>query len=120
MKHVLLSFCLTTAALSALTTLIYSLTLEGDIPMGTAIPSTLNCIPSTEIVVPPSDQHEVHAVVVDMPQRASLAYASPDTWGTLPTSDPPYEQSPTTTGIAGSTELTWVARAQLIARQGPH
>ena len=42
-----------------------------------------------------TDQHEVHAVVVDMPQRASLEYASPDTWGALPTFDPPDEESPT-------------------------
>ena len=54
-----------------------------------------NSAPSTEIVVLPSDQHEVHAVVVDMPQRASLEYASPETWGTLPTFDPPDEESPT-------------------------
>ena len=62
--------------------------------MGTAIPSTLNCVPSTEIVGVPNDQREVHAVVVDMPQRESLEYASPETWGTLPMSDIPYEQSP--------------------------
>ena len=37
----------------------------------------------------------VHAVVVDMPQRASLEYASPESWGTLPTFDPPNEESPT-------------------------
>ena len=90
MKHVLLSFFLTTAAFSATTTVDFTraLNLEGDIPLETAIP------PSREIVVLPSDQHEVHAVVVDMPQRASLAHASPDTWDTLPMSDPPYEQSP--------------------------
>ena len=96
MKHVLLALCLTTAALYPPTTAHFTraLSLEGDIPMGRAIPSTLNCIPSTEILVLPSDQHEVHAVVVDMPQRASLSYASPETWGTLPMSDPPYEESP--------------------------
>ena len=96
MKSVLLSVCLIAAAVSAPTTLDVTRVsnLEGDVAMGTAIPSTLNCIPSTEIVVLPSDQHEVHAVVVDMPQRASLEHASPETWGTLPMSDPPYEQSP--------------------------
>jgi hypothetical protein len=36
-------------------------------------------------------------VVVDMPQRASLSHASPETWDTLPMSDPPYEQSPAPT-----------------------
>ena len=64
---------------------------DGDVAMGTAIPLTLNCIPTTQRAV----QHEVHAVVVDMPQRASLEYASPDTWGALPTFDPPDEESPT-------------------------
>jgi hypothetical protein len=99
MKHVLLLFCLTTAALCPPTPVHFTraLSLEGDIPRATAIPSTLNCTPSTEIVVLASDQHEVHAVVVDIPQRASLSYASPDTWGTLPKFDPPYEQSPATT-----------------------
>ena len=84
MKQVLLSFCLTAAAFSAPTTLDLSRVsnLEGDVAM--AIPSTLHCIPSTEIVAVRSDQHDVHAIVVDMPQRASLSHASPDTWGTLP------------------------------------
>ena len=52
MKHVLLSFCLTTAVVSPPTPVHFTraLSLEGDIPMGTAIPSTLNCAPSTEIV----------------------------------------------------------------------
>ena len=63
-------------------------------------------------------------MVVDMPQRASLEHASPETWATLPMFDPPYEQSPKhltgNNSVAGSDELTWVARAQLIARQGPH
>jgi len=97
MRHVLLSLCLTAAAFSAPTTLDLSRVsnLEGDV--ATAIPSSLNCIPSTELVVTPSDQHEVHAVVVDMPQRASLAHASPETWDTLPMSEPPYEQAPATT-----------------------
>ena len=96
MKHVLLSFCLTTAALSPPTSVHFTraLGLDGDVATRTAIPSTLNCVPSTEIVALLSNQHEVHAVVVDMPQRASLSYASPETWGTLPMSDPPYEQSP--------------------------
>jgi hypothetical protein len=94
MKHVLLSFCLTTAALSLPTPVHFTraLSLDGEVATRTAIP--LNCVPSTEIVALPSDRHEVHAVVVDMPQRASLSHASPETWGTLPMSDPPYEQSP--------------------------
>jgi hypothetical protein len=96
MKHMLLSFCLTATAVSAPTTLTRVSNLDGDVAMGTAIPSTLNCIPSTEIAVLQADQHEVHAVVVDMPPRASLEHASPETWDTLPMSDPPYEQPPAT------------------------
>jgi hypothetical protein len=96
MKSVLLSLCL--AAVATPTTVHFTrvLSLEGDIPMGMAIQSTLNCTPSTEVVIPPS-QHEFHAVVVDMPQHASLEHASPETWDTLPTTDQPYEPSPATT-----------------------
>jgi len=98
MKSVLLSVCLIAAAVSGSTTLVTRVSnLEGDVAMGTAIPFSLNCIPSTQIAVLQADQHEIHAVVVDMPQRASLEYASPDTWDTLPMSDPPYQQSPATT-----------------------
>ena len=90
MKHVLLSFFLTTAAFSATATVDFTRasSLEGDIPLETVIP------PSRATVAIPSDKPEVHAVVVDMPQRASLFHASPDTWDTLPMSGPPYEQSP--------------------------
>ena len=91
MKHVLVSFSLALAAVFAPNTP-YRV---DDVAMRTAIASTLNCISSTEIAVAPTHQHEVHAVVVDMPQRASLEYASPETWGTLPTFDPPDEESPT-------------------------
>jgi hypothetical protein len=98
MKHVLLSLCLTTAALSPPIPVDFTraLSLDGDGAMRTAIPST-NCTPSSEIVALPSEEHEVHAVVVDMPQRASLAHASPETWDTLPMSEPTYEPSPATT-----------------------
>ena len=95
MKQVLLCLCLTTAAVSAPTTLTRLSNLDGAVATRTVIPSTLNCVQPSETVVLPSDQHEVHAVVVDMPQRASLEYASPDTWGALPTFDPPDEESPT-------------------------
>jgi hypothetical protein len=97
MKSLLLSFCLIAAAVSALTTPNPTrvANVEADDTMGAAIPSSVNCIPSTQIAVAQADQHEVHAVVVDMPQRASLEYASPDTWGALPTFDPPDEESPT-------------------------
>ena len=103
MKSVLLSVCLTAAAVYAPITLYPTRVsnLEGDvamgIAMGTAIPSSLTCIPSTQIVVLQADRLEVHAVVVDMPERASLSHASPETWDTLPMSDPPHEQSPATT-----------------------
>ena len=69
MKHVLVLFCLTLAAVFAPTTPYLN---PVDVAMRTA-----NCIPSTEIVGPTTDQHEFHAAVVDMPQRASLEYASP-------------------------------------------
>ena len=87
MKHALLSFSLALAAIFAPSTP-YRV---DDVAMRTAITSTLNCMPSTET----NHQREVHAVVVDMPQRASLEFASPDTWGALPTFDPPEEESPT-------------------------
>jgi len=85
MKHVLVSFYLTLVAVFAPTTPNLN---PVDVAMSTANPST-------EIVVATTDHHEVHAVVVDMPQRASLEYASPESWGTLPTFDPPNEEAPT-------------------------
>jgi hypothetical protein len=97
MKSLLLSFCLIAAAVAALTTPNPTrvVNVGADDTMGAAIPSSVNCLPSTQIAVTQADQHEVHAVLVDMPQRASLQYASPDTWGALPTFDPPDEESPT-------------------------
>jgi hypothetical protein len=96
MKGVLFSFCLIATAVSAPTTPypIREANLERTGAIGATIPSSLNCIPSTQVAVLQADQHEVHAVVVDMPQRASLEYASPDTWATLPNFDPPDEESP--------------------------
>jgi hypothetical protein len=91
MKHVLVSFSLALVAVFAPNTP-YRV---DDIAMRTAIASTRNRVSSTEIAVAPTHQHEIHAVVVDMPQRASLEYASPDTWGALPTFDSPQEESPT-------------------------
>jgi len=90
MKSVLFSFCLIAAAVSAPTTPypIREANLERDGALEAAIPSSLNCIPTTQLAVLPANQREVHAVVV------ALEYASPDTWGALPTFDPPYEQSP--------------------------
>ena len=87
MKHVLVSFSLALVAVFAPNTP-YRV---DDVASRTGITSTLNCRPATET----NHQCEVHAVVVDMPQRASLEYASPDTWGALPTFDPPEEESPT-------------------------
>jgi hypothetical protein len=82
MKHVLVSFSLALVAVFAP---------SPPYRVDDAITSTLNCMPATET----NHQHEVHAVVVDMPQRASLEYASPETWGGLPTFDQPEEESPT-------------------------
>ena len=93
MKRALLSFSLALATVFAPNTP-YRV---DDVAMRAAIASTLSCISSTEIAVAPIQQREVHAVVVDMPQRASLEHASPETWGTLPTFDPPDEPSPVTT-----------------------
>jgi len=96
MKRVLFFFCLIAVAVSVPTTP-YSIrvaNLERDRALGAAIPSSPNCIPSTQLAVLPANEREVHAVVVDMPQRAALEYASPDTWATLPNFDPPIEESP--------------------------
>ena len=93
MKRALLSFSLALAAVFAFAP--NTPNRVDDVAMRTVIASTLNCISSTEIAVAPTHQREVHAVVVDMPQRASLEYASADTWGALPTFDPPDEESPT-------------------------
>ena len=87
MKHVLVSFSLALVAVFAPNTP-YRV---DDVARRTGITSTLNGMPSTEN----NHQREVHAVVVDMPQRASLEFASPDTWGALPTFDPPDEEFPT-------------------------
>ena len=87
MKHGLVLFCLTLAAVFAPTTPYLN---PVDVAMRTA-----NWTPSTEVVVARTDRHEVHAVVVDMPQRVSLEYASPESWANLPTFDPPAEESPT-------------------------
>ena len=81
MKHVLVSFSLALVAVFAPNT---------PYRVDDAISSTLNCMPATET----NHQREVHAVVVDMPQRESLEFASPGTWGALPTFDPPEEESP--------------------------
>ena len=88
MKSLLLSFCLIAAAVAALTTPnpTRAANVEADDTMGAAIPSSVKGIPSTQIAVAQA-QHEVHAVVVEMPQRPSLEYASPDTWAALPTFD---------------------------------
>ena len=100
MKHVLLSLCLTAAAVSAPTALdlTRALSPEGDDAMSTwtACSSSRPCTQSTEIVALQSERDEVHSVVVDMPQVISLAYASPETWGSLPTSVRQYEQPPAT------------------------
>ena len=81
MKHVLLSLCLTAAAVSAPTAhdLTRALSPEGDDAMSTwtVCSSSRPCTQSTEIVALQSERDEVHSVVVDMPQVISLAYASP-------------------------------------------
>ena len=106
MKHVLVSFFLALVAVCAPNTP-YRV---ADIAMRTAIPSTVR-ISSTEMAVAPTHQREIHAVVVDMPQRASLEYASPDTWGALPMFDFTGGGISNKIGIGGSSELRWVAHS---------
>ena len=91
MKHVLVSFSLALVAFFAPTTPIFHSWHEPW--MGAAITVRRSIVFHRQKVS--SHQREVHAVVVDMPQRASLEFASPDTWGALPTFDPPEEESPT-------------------------
>ena len=111
MKQVLLSLCLTAAVITAPTTLDRSrvINVEGDVAIGT--------LPSTLIVIP-LPQHEVHAVVVDMPQHVSLEHASPESWGTLSTFDPPYEQSPATTVPHEQSPATTVFQVAMIISFG--
>ena len=95
MKSLLLSFCLIAAAVAALTTPNSTrvANVEADDTVGAASPS------SAQIAVAQADQHEVHAVVVDMPQRASMSHASPETWDTLPMPESPHEPSPPATTV---------------------
>ena len=97
MKRVLVLFCLTLAAVFAPTTPYLN---PVDVAMRTA-----NCTTSTEILVTTTDQHEVHAVVVDMPQRASLEYASPEFMGHSTDVRSTERGISNKTGIAGSSEL---------------
>ena len=71
MKPVLLSLCLTAAVVATPTTLDRSrvLSVEGDVSIQT--------LPLTLIVIP-LPQHQVHGVVVDMPQRIVGARLSGD------------------------------------------
>ena len=98
MKHVLLALCLSGAIVSAPTALDFTPELNvHDDDVVSASPSSP--LQATEIVGLPSEQDEVHAVVVDTPQVISLAYASPETWGSLPIPVEPYEQPAATPGF---------------------
>ena len=102
MKRVLLSLCLSGAVVSAPTALDLSPAQNLHGSDAISIAATRNAtspLQSTETVALQSEQDEVHSVVVDMPQVISLAYASPETWGSLPTSIRPYEQPPATPQI---------------------
>ena len=97
MKRALLSLCLSGAVVSAPTALDF--TPAQDLHGGDAISiaATRNATsPLKSTVALQSEQDEVHSVVVDMPQVISLAYASPETWGSLPTSVRQYEEPPAT------------------------
>ena len=99
MKRVLLSLCLSGAVVSAPTALDFTpaLNIHGDDVMSIAIiRNALSAPLQREIVALPCEQDEVHAVVVEMPEVISLAYALPETWGNLPVPVQPYEQPPAT------------------------
>ena len=89
MKRVLLSLCLFGAAVSPSTTLsiAHAFELEAD-----DAPSNATLL--SHCCLQPTEQDEVHAVVVDMPEVISLSYASPDTWDDLPIPVQPYENPP--------------------------
>jgi hypothetical protein len=92
MKRALVSLCLSGAVLSAPTPLDFT---PAQNLHGSDSRNAMNAtspLQSTETVALQSEQEEVHSVVVDMPQVMSLAYASPETWGSLPTSVRQYEQ----------------------------
>ena len=108
MKRMLISLCLSGAVISPPTALDFSPApnLHGDDVIDDVISvaiigygSSSSPLQSTEIVALPCEQDEVHAVVVDMPQVISLAYASPETWGSLSMPVEPYEQPPATPGF---------------------
>jgi hypothetical protein len=92
MKRVLLSLCLSGAVISAPTALDWRPVQAGDPISVAAIGNAESPFQSIETVAIRSEQDEVHAVVVDMPQEISLTYADPKTWGDLPMPLQPYEQ----------------------------
>jgi hypothetical protein len=99
MKRALLSLCLSGAVVSAPTALDFTPAQNLHGSDAISIAATRNATPpvqSTETVALQSEQDEVHSVTVDMPQVISLAYASPETWGSLPTSVRQYEEPPAT------------------------
>jgi hypothetical protein len=89
MKRALLSVCLTGAVVSAPVALDFTPAQNLHDSEAISIAAKRNAaspLQSIETVALQSEQDEVHSVVVDMPQVISLAYASPETWGSLPTS----------------------------------
>ena len=92
MKRALLWLCLSGAVVFAPTVLDFTpaQNLRGGDSL--SIAATRNATSPIETVALQSEQDEVHSVTVDMPQVISLAYASPETWRSLPTSVRPYEQ----------------------------
>jgi hypothetical protein len=95
-----LQLCIIGAAVCVITTLhlTRALNLQGDDAMSTAI--TRNASPpSPEMGTLRDEQDEVHSVVVDMPHVISLAYADPDTWGSLPAWTEPDDQPPATPAL---------------------
>ena len=99
MKRVLLSLCLSGAVISAPIALDWRPAQGGDPVSVAAISNAESPFQSIETVVIRSEQDEVHAVVVDMPQEISLAYADPKTWGDLPMALDAYEEPAATPGL---------------------
>jgi hypothetical protein len=99
MKRVLLSLCLSGAVISAPIALDWRPARGGDPISVAAIRNAESPFQSIETVAIRSEQDEVHAVVVDMPQEISLAYADPKTWGDLPMALDAYEEPAATPGL---------------------
>jgi hypothetical protein len=94
MKYLLLPLCLIGIAAFAPVGQHLTLALNFEIDGASSTAITRDISPSPPLLqsIVPSEQVEIHAVVVDMPQVISLTYASPETWDSLPPSVRPFEE----------------------------